>query len=193
MQQIHCEGCDEISPSYDIIHYGSTDSGYRQLCTRCYNAEVAKRCGLNDFENIRLEPIGIDDCAGETHEFYFQTRLMGHIVSLEAFEVHDGNPGGCKFQLVADPEEDLFALVGRLIQKIRRVLSIKRIKDGKLGLQIVDQTVRGRIEWDDAEDGRVPIVIVDGREFTWDKFGEMMMSFEGWQCKVEIFDPSDEV
>lgn len=26
MQQIHCAGCNEISPSYDIIHYGSTDS-----------------------------------------------------------------------------------------------------------------------------------------------------------------------
>jgi predicted FMN-binding regulatory protein PaiB len=58
---------------------------------KSYNAEVAKRCGLDDFENIRLEPIGIDDCAGETHEFHFQTRLMGHIVSSEAFEVREGN------------------------------------------------------------------------------------------------------
>lgn len=193
MQQIHCEGCDAITPSYDIIHYGSMDSGYRQICTRCFNAEVAKLSGLDEFENIRLEPIGIADCAGETHQFHFRTCLMGDIVSLEAFELQDGNPAGYKFQLVGDPEEDLFALLGRLILKMRRTLSIKHIMSDKLGLHIVDKTVRGRIEWDDAEDGRVPLVAVDGREISWDEFGEMLMGFEGWQFKLEIIDPSDEV
>lgn len=72
MQQIHCEGCDEISPSYDIIHYGSTDSGYRQLCTRCYNAEVAKRCGLNDFENIDLNPLGLTTAPERHTSFTFK-------------------------------------------------------------------------------------------------------------------------
>lgn len=193
MQQIHCEGCDAITPSYEIIHYGSMDSGYRQICTRCFNAEIAKLSGLDEFENIRLEPIGIADCAGETHQFHFRTRLMGDIISLEAFELQDGNPAGYKFQLVGDPEEDLFAMLGRLILKMRRTLSIKHITDDKLGLQIVDKTVRGRIEWDDAEDGRVPVVAVDGREISWDEFGEMLMGFEGWQFKLEIIDPSDEV
>jgi hypothetical protein len=61
------------------------DSGYRQLCTRCFNAEVAELHGLDDFENIRLEPIGLTDCAGEEHQFHFQTRLLGGIVSMEAF------------------------------------------------------------------------------------------------------------
>src|ERR1035437_408186 len=89
-----CEGCGESVPGYDIVHYGSIDSGYRLLCTRCFNAEVVKRSGVDDFENIRLEPIGITDCDGETHQFHFQTRLLGNIVALEAFELRDGNPGG---------------------------------------------------------------------------------------------------
>jgi len=193
MQLIHCEECDEITPSYDIIHYGSTDSGHRQLCSQCFNAEVLKLNGLNKFKNIKLEPIGIVDCTGETHDFHFQTRLLGNIVSLEAFELREGSPSGYKFQLVGDPEEDLFAILGHLIQKIRRTLSIKHIMDGKFGLQIIDKTVRGRIESDDAEDGRVPLVVVDGREISWDEFGEMLMSFEGWQFKLEIIDPSDQV
>jgi hypothetical protein len=193
MQEIKCEGCDELSPGYDIIHYGSMESGYRELCTQCYNGEVAKRCGLADFENIRFEPVGISDSAGETHEFHFRTRLMGHIVALDAFEVRDGIPAGYNFQLVADPDEDLFAMLGRLIQRIRRTLSVKHIMDGKHGRQIIDQTVRGRIEWDDAEEGRLPLVVVDGREISWDDFGELMMGFEGWQFKLEIIDPSDDV
>jgi len=189
----HCEECGEKTPGYDTVHYGSMDGGYRLLCTRCFNAEVAKMSGLDDFENTQLQPIGIADCAGEDHKFHFQTRLLGDIVSLEAFELLDGNPAGYKFQLIGDPEDDLFALLGRLIQKIRRTLSIKHIRDGDHGLQIVDETVRGRIEWDDDEDGRVPLMVVDGREISWEEFGQMLMSLEGWQFKLEIFDRSEEI
>ena len=32
-----------------------------------------------------------------------------------------------------------------------------------------------------------------GREISWDDFGRMLMTFEGWQFKLEIGDPSDEV
>jgi hypothetical protein len=193
MHQDRCEECGEITPGYDTVHYGSMDSGYRQLCTRCFNAEVAELHGLDDFENIRLEPIGLTDCAGEEHQFHFQTRLLGGIVSLEAFELREGNPAGYTFQLIGKPEEDLFALLGRLIQRICKALSVKHIEDGQHGLQIVDDTVRGRIEWDDDEDGRVPLMVVDGREISWEEFGQMLMSHEGWQFKLEIFDPSDEV
>lgn len=152
--------------AYDTVHYGSMDSGYRQLCTRCFNAEVAELRGLDDFENIRLEPIGLTDCASEEHQFHFQTRLLGGIVSLEAFEPREGNPAGYTFQLSGKPEEDLFALLGPLIQRIRKALSVKHIEDGPHGLQIVDDTVRGRIEWDEDEDGRVPLMVVDGREIS---------------------------
>jgi hypothetical protein len=193
MHQDRCEKCGEITPGYDTVHYGSMDSGYRQLCTQCFNAEVAELHGLDDFENIRLDPIGLTDCAGEEHQFHFQTRLLGGIVSLEAFELREGNPAGYKYQLIGDPEEDLFALLGRLIQRIRKALSVKHVEDGKCGIQIIESTVRGRIEWDEDEDGRVPLMIVDGREISWDEFGQMLMGLEGWQFKLEIFDPSDEV
>ena len=193
MHQDRCEECGEVTPSYDTVHYGSMDSGYRQLCTRCFNTEVVDLHGVDDFENIRLEPIGLTDCAGEEHQFHFQTRLLGEIVSLEAFELRDGNPAGYTFQLIGKPDEDLFALLGRLIQRIRKELSVKNIEDGPHGLQFVDDTVRGRIEWDEDEDGRVPLMGVDGREILWGEFGQMLMSREGWQFKLEIFDPSDEV
>jgi len=76
---------------------------------------------------------------------------------------------------------------------MRRALSIKDVKDDALGLQIADhQIVRGRIEWDDAGDGRVPLLVIDGREITWEEFGCMLMSFEGRQFKLEIRDLSEE-
>jgi hypothetical protein len=95
--------------------------------------------------------------------------------------------------VIGDSEDDLFALLGRLIEKIRRALAVKYIVDDEhSGQQIADQTVLGRIEWDEEQDGRLPLVVVDGREYTWDEFGEMLMTFEGSPFRLEIRDPSDE-
>ena len=86
------------------------------------------------------------------------------------------------------------ALLGRLIQRIRKALSVKHIaNDDRHGLQIADQTVRGRIEGDYSGADHTPIVVVDGREISWDEFGRMLMTFEGWQFKLEIRDISEEL
>ena len=191
---IKCEGCGETVPPYDIVHYGSIDQGYRKLCSRCFNAAVAETSGVEGFENFRLEPIEMLDCAGVSHQFHFRTHLLGNFVSLEAFELQEGNPTGYRFQQIGDPEEDMFGLLGRLIKKMRSALSIKHIKEiHGHGLQIADDTVRGRIESNDSDFDRDPVIVVDGQEISWEDFGRMLMSFEGWQFKLEIFDRSDEV
>jgi hypothetical protein len=95
--------------------------------------------------------------------------------------------------VIGEPEDDLLALLARLIERIRRALSVKHVKTGSLGLQIADKAVRGRIEWDETQDGRVPLLAIDGRGITWDEFGRMLMSFEGWQFRLEIRDKSEEL
>jgi hypothetical protein len=83
-------------------------------------------------------------------------------------------------------------LLGRLIARIRRALSAKHLMNGSLRLQIANQVVRGRIEWDDAHDGRLPMLIIDGWEVTWEDFGSMLMSFEGFHFQLNIRDKSEE-
>jgi hypothetical protein len=39
----------------------------------------------------------------------------------------------------------------------------------------------------------VPLLVIDGQEVSWDEFGRMLMSFEGWQFRVAIRDRSEEV
>jgi hypothetical protein len=34
--------------------------------------------------------------------------------------------------------------------------------------------------------------VIGGREITWDHFGEMLMTYEGWQFRLQILDPSEE-
>jgi len=155
---------------------------------------VAKLSGLESFDNIRIQPIRITDCAGETHQFHFTQRLLGNMVALDAVELREGSSDGYRFQMIGDPEGDSFALLGRLVTKIRRTLSVKHITDDdRHGLQIADQTVQGRIEGDYSGAERVPVMVVDGREISWEDFGQMLMTFEGWQFKLEIRDISEEL
>ena len=195
MNKVHCDGCGEDVPSYDTTHYGSIDGGYRDLCNRCFSSEVAKLHGLDNFDCARLAPIGVSGCDGVSHEFHFATRLLGHMVTLEAFELIDGYQGGYTFQLIGDPEEDQFAMLGRMVTRIRKALSVKHIVDkgDGFGLGIADMTVLGRIEGDYSESERTPSVVVDGKEFSWEEFGRMLSTFEGWQFKLEILDRSDEL
>ena len=99
------------------------------------------------------------------------------------------------FRSIGDPEEDQFALLGRMVSRIRKTLSVKHITDkgDGHGLQIADMTVHGRIECDLSEGIHTPCVVVDGQEISWEEFGRMLSSLEGWQFKLEILDRSDEL
>ena len=139
-------------------------------------------------------PVGIADSTGEIHQFYFRTHLFGTGVALDALELRDGEPAGYQFEIIGTPEDDLLMLLGRLIEKIRRALSVKHITEGEHGLRIADHhVVRGRIEWDDASDGRVPLLVIEGREVTWDDLGRMLMGFESFQFRLHIHDNSEGV
>src|SRR5208283_331177 len=144
--------------------------------------------------HVKFEPVGLTDCAGEVHEFHFRTNLFGPGVAIDAFELRDGLPSGYQFQIIGNPEDDMLGLLGQLVQKIRRGLSTKHIVDSQHGLQIADhRVVRGKIEWDDAHDGRMPLLIIDGREVTWAELGRMLMTYEGWQFKLTVADKSEEL
>jgi hypothetical protein len=192
--QTRCDGCSQLMPSYDIVHYGSIDQGYRQLCSGCFNTEAAQLAGLKDFAPTKFQAVGLADCTGALHEFHFRIRLFGPGVALDAFELRDGSPAGYQFQIIGDPQEDLLVLLGRLIEKMRRALSLKYLTNDEGKPQIADHRVlRGRIEWNEACDGRLPLLVIDGREISWDEFGRMLMSFEGWQFKLNIADNSEEL
>jgi hypothetical protein len=187
-----CEACGTAVPSYDLVSYGSIERGYRELCTSCFNAEAASVLGLERFEHVQLQPIVMTDCAGEKHEFHFGIRLLGDVKALEAFELKAGVPGGYQFEILGEPDDDPLPLLGNLIERMRRSLSVRYLVSDEDGAHIAGQTVCGRIEWDASGEGWVPLLVIDGQEVPWDEFGRMLMSFEGWQFRVAIRDRSEE-
>jgi hypothetical protein len=193
-RSMRCHTCGRAIAGFESVHYGSSEGGYRDLCNRCFNQEVAA-AGEFDFSHVQFEPLELPDAAGGTHRFHFAVHLLGDRVSLEAFELVEGAPGGYQFQVLGRAEEDLFGLMGKLVPRIRRLLAHQHLKteEHMPGLHIADCLVRGRITWDENEDGRLPMLVIDGREISWEQFGRMVMGFEGWQFKFDIKDRSKEV
>src|SRR5437660_2576233 len=100
--QIRCDGCSQTTPSYDIVHYGSMEQGYRQLCSRCFNTEVAQLAGLQGFEDAKFEAVGLADCTGELHEFHFRTHLFGTGVRSEEHTSELQSRGHLVFRLLLE-------------------------------------------------------------------------------------------
>jgi hypothetical protein len=148
---------------------------------------------MTDFENVRLEPIRMMDCAGDAHQFHFQMRLLDTMLVLDTFEIQDGSHAGYEFRIIGKPEDDVLTLLGRLVEKMRRALAVKDLAINDSEFQIRDQTVRGLISSNPAGPGDIPVVVVDGREIGWDDFGRMLAAFEGWQFRLEIRDLADDV
>ena len=97
-----CEACGTAVPSYDA---GATARSTAVIAS-CAPAASMPRWpvfwGWSDFEHVRLQPIVMTDCAGEQHEFHFQIRLLGDVMTLEAFELKAGVPGGYQFEMLGN-------------------------------------------------------------------------------------------
>jgi hypothetical protein len=194
MQQIRCEACSQEVDAIHIVNVGSMERGYRRLCGKCFNTEMASRAAIAGFEHVVFEPIELIDATGDPHVFHFRAHLLGSIVTLDAFELDHEGPSGYQFQVIGEPEDDLFDLLAKLVAKMRRALAIKHVEDGQWGPQVTDaRLVRGRVTSDLESDDQAPMVVIDGREVSWGEFGRMVMAFEGWQFKLEFRDISDEV
>lgn len=155
--------------------------------------ETAERLGIS-YQHHDFQPVQFVDSCGNKHTFEFQARLSGVGLTVEAVERCRGRRG-YEFQIMGECHEDPLAVLGHLIEKIRRALTLRHVERSEFGWQINEaRVVRARIGWDPNGPGdySVPTVTIDGREFSWSEFGRMLMTYEGWQFKMEIHDISEE-
>ena len=194
MQPIACDACRQPTLAHDVVNYGSMEGGYRQLCGRCFNEAAASRLGLQGFEHVSFEPVSMVDARGAKHEFQFRTRLFGPGMAIDALELRNGCPAGYRFQVIGEAQDDALALLGRLISKMRRALALTHLDDSDHGPHVNDRLIlRGTVDSDPDEEHRVPMVVIDGREISWDELGRMVATLEGWQFKLEFRDLSEEI
>ena len=64
-----------------------------------------------------------------------------------------------------------------------------------MGLQFAESgMVRGLVSSDPDRDfgDRVPMLVIDGEPISWERFGQMLMTYEGFSFKLEVYDNSEE-
>jgi hypothetical protein len=121
----------------------------------------------------------------------------GDGIALGAHEIKDDDRGGYEFHVTSpNPEGEPLELFRQLFEKMRRALAQKHLQraDG-FGLQFAESgIVRGRVSSDPDHDfgDRVPMLVIDGEPISWKRFGQMLMTYEGFSFKLEVYDKSEE-
>lgn len=161
-------------------------------CGRCAAEALAEFTGA-EFQYLEVAPITMTNAAGRRCVFHFQYLTTGPMPCLQAFELENGVRSGYEAAVVAQPGELNASLVGRLLSKLRRLLARNDVEDAPqltLGLTMTGWEIRGVLSSDQDRDG--PCVIVDGRELDWETFGQLLLSYEGFQFRFEFRDLTDE-
>lgn len=182
-----CDACRGATPNHRSVHV----TGRGDLCFTCFNDEMATRMGV-DFDKTQLASVVLEDTAGESHTFEIVSRLCATGHAMEALEVENGEARGYSFSVLGDFEVDAMALFGQLYERMRQGLAATHVREGDLGWQLTDDhRLSGRIEWDEAGGGEVPCVVVDGKSFTWNQVGKMLMAYEGFVVEMKIRDHTE--
>lgn len=179
-----CGRCGQRLKSHETISVA--DVGLR--CYRCFNEETAVRMGVA-FDNTPLQPVTVRDIDGVAHTFEFRSMLVPTGHALHARERVADEKEGYEFSVLGDFDAAAWDLFRVLYDRIREELAIRHVEQGELGWRITDASqLVGRITWDPERAGEVPLLVIDGKPFTWDQVGRMLMSFEGFTFRAFVSD-----
>ena len=160
-----------------------------ERCYRCFNDEAAERLGV-DFDNTPIPPLVVTAVDGLRHRFAIRSMLVstGHAMYAREVRQRDAR-GGYQFAILGDHEADARQLFALLRERIRQGLSVRHVRETEHGWQLTKaHRLSGVIEWDPEAECALPLLIVDGRTFTWDQIGRMLMTFEGFTLNVTVED-----
>ena len=177
-------------PEYNVVGYGVGERGERQLCCRCFSLEVAHAGGIDD-ERVHFAPLILCDADGFPHTFQFRAVAPpGGGILLEAFVREPPQREGYEFAVFEPRYSDLFNLKALLLQRMRRGLARAYLELGADGASHIRcRRLAARISCEVGRD-QVPLLVVDGREVSWKEFGRMLVTFEGFELRLQLREKS---
>lgn len=190
-----CQWCSKNLDGYGSV---SISLGEKEqsivICNKCYNEYMSDMLDIADFDGFEREVI-FKDCDNLEHTFQIIKRVNPMGILWEAVEFLDGDKIGYSFQINQDFEDNPKGTLKELYRRIDKGLSKKFIKKqilcGREHFGLKDDRAEGRIDWDERYEGHIPKLVIDGEEYSFEEIGKMLMSYEGWNFKLEIIDPSE--
>lgn len=187
-----CDECSQVRPAFGFVTLTSEAGGpARHLCSECYNRQYMRDAGLPELETIYFDPVTRRDSVGKEHTFHFVVHMSTGL-GIRAFECVDGCPGGYQFAVLEPPMTPVREAHAKLVGKIESGVAVRYLQSSDFPgagssqnrLYAKGTAVNGRIE---ERDG-TPRVVIDGREYSWEEFGEFLSCFQGFDFRLECFD-----
>lgn len=183
-----CESCNSADAKIVL----SLEPISMHLCTNCYNELMAKDLDLKLGQ--LPETFSLKDYQRITRIFHVERRIDPLGIYMEASELIEF---GYKFAVHGELGCDQQELLTKLIDKTRKGISKQQVKtevfpNGQIYNSIIDDQITGMIEYDETSED-TPLVIIDGKPFTWEEVGKILMSYEGFQIKFKMFDMTDDI
>ena len=166
--------------------------GNQSLCMDCYNTMMATKLGI---ELPELSKTFIaDDANGVKRIFEVERQITGTAILLTARERWEL---GYEFAVYGELDIDQHNLFKQLIEKTTRGLSETYLEKGKFPsgesyTYVKQDHLKGVLTYDSANP-EAPLVIIDGKPYTWNEVGHLLQAFEGFQVKIEMKDLADEL
>ena len=172
----------------------SEEEGPITFCNQCHNKYMAEMLDVTNTDGFNQKLVFVDG-SNIPHTFQINSQINPLGIQWEAVEFLEDNKIGYLFRIYQEFEEEYSVALKRLYDKIEKGLSqefiIKEECFGREYYTLKNDRAEGRIEWDDAHDGDIPKLIIDGKEYSLYELGRMMMAYEGWNFKLEIIEPGD--
>ena len=179
-----CGACGKNLGPFESI----TVAGAGDRCHPCFNREMADRLGVA-FDNTTLQPIVIADADGVPHTFRIRSMLVATGHEMEALEITNDEQLGYCFRVLGELETEAWELFRKLYTTMRREMAQRHVERTQFGWQLTSEhRLVGRIEWDAETNGELPLIVIDGKPFTWEQVGRMLMTFEGFTLDARVED-----
>lgn len=164
----------------------------QSFCLDCYNAMIAAdlEIELPELPHTFAE----DDVNGVRRIFEVERQITGTAILLTARERWKY---GYEFAVDGELDANQQELFNRLMEKTKLGLSETYLEEGKFlsgepYTTVKDMQFKGILDYD-AANSDAPLVIIDGKPYTWDEVGRLLQAFEGFQVKIEMKDMTDEM
>ncbi|QSS99763.1 hypothetical protein IMZ31_17120 [Pontibacillus sp. ALD_SL1] len=184
---ILCDRCEYREATIVI-----TSDRQKEFCGSCYNEMVSEEMGIK-LEGIPEEVVARDYCDTK-RTFNVQQRLYPNGIFLEAAENREY---GYQFAVHGELECNHSELFQRLIDKVKRGVATQWIEEkefpnGQQYHSLIEDQAVGFVDYNGVSSSG-PMLVIDGRPYTWEQFGEIVKTYEGSQFVMKFFDETDDV
>jgi hypothetical protein len=155
------------------------------LCDRCADQVIASRTGWPQLEDPP-PPDLFSGPDGVEHQMAYRVLRTPGGIEVLAEEDDWAVDDGYRLALLGPHDADVGAMWEQLRGMVQSAIGRQYLERSphRDGWVMRDKEVEGRLVWRDDRPGYD--VVVDGRQLTWEEFGDALEPFEGWTFRLSI-------